>query len=254
MSADKKPLVIIVFFFLSLFVYTKLAGPITFSVNNVNTENTTPFQTTGTGEVTGVPSQATVSLGVTATSNSSDQAKASANNVVNKVTSDLKALGIDGNKIKTTNFSVTPNGPGSIQPLIAPLNSGTGAYGYTANATIEIDTPTVDLANKAIDVASKDGANQLGGVNFTFDDATKNKLMQQAQAKAIADAKQKAQSLADAAGIKLGRIINISEDDNGGPIMFAANAKGAAPAPDQTQLNPGENTVSATVTLTFETN
>jgi hypothetical protein len=110
----------------------------------------------------------------------------------------------------------------------------------------------VDLANKAIDIASSDGANVIGGVSFTFNDKTKESLENQARNLAVADAKKKAQILANAAGIKLGRVINISEEGSGFPIPMMAE-KSADNLTD-TDLNPGENTVSITVTLTFETN
>jgi uncharacterized protein YggE len=250
-TTAKNIIVAIVFFFLALFAYSKIAGPITFSVNNIDTQNS-PFTSTGTGEVKGTPSQATVSLGVTATSSSSDQARSSANNVINKVTADLKSLGIDESEIKTSNFSVTPNRQGSIQPLIAQPSSETGANGYTANVTIEVNAPSVELANQAIDIASKDGANVIGGVSFTFDEKEQAAMKQKALKLAVADAKLKAQNLANAAGIKLGRVINISEDGNGGPMPLMA--KEGSAASDSTQLSPGENTVSVTVTLTYEVN
>ncbi|MBI2420586.1 MAG: hypothetical protein HYV38_00690 [Candidatus Levybacteria bacterium] len=48
----------VVIFFVLLFVYTKFAGPIPFTVNNINTNKTDFFSTTGSGEATAVPDTA----------------------------------------------------------------------------------------------------------------------------------------------------------------------------------------------------
>jgi len=61
---DNWPGVIIVFFIV-LFVYTKLAGPIPFFINSVNTTKTDLFSASGEGKVTAVPDQATIDVGVT---------------------------------------------------------------------------------------------------------------------------------------------------------------------------------------------
>lgn len=254
----KNAVQIIVFFFVSLFVYTKLAGPISFSINNVNTQNNTPFQTTGTGEVKATPDKTSVSLGITTNAATADAARSQANAVINKVTADLKSIGISENDIKTSNFSIYPNNP--VEPQVMGSSAGTSAIvprpsaaqGYTASANLEVQTSSVDLANQAIDKASSDGANVIGGVNFTFNDTQKQKLEDEARRKAVADAKQKAQDLASAAGIKLGRIINIQESDNGFPVPMMTAKEGSVPS-DSTNLQPGQNKVTITVTLTFET-
>lgn len=240
---------VIIFFFGVLFVYTKIFGPIQISVNSVNTQKQDLFQTSGTGEETGVPNKASVSLGVTQTSSSADDARAKTNQVINKVVDDLKKLGIKEIDIKTTNFSVYPN----QEPVIleAPTRP-VGQAGFTASANLEVKTNSVELANKAIDTASAAGANVVGGITFTFDDKTKKELEGKARREAVKEAKEKAKELTSAAGIKLGKVINIQESNSGFPIPLSAKA-GEANASDQTNLQPGENKVSITVTLTFET-
>ena len=244
---------VIIFFFAVLFVYTKLFGPIPFTVNSTVTQNPSVFQTTGTGEAEGVPDKASVSLGVTQTAESADEARSKANAIINKVVEDLKKLGIKENDIKTTNFSVYPN----QEPVI--LEQGTSSIlprpgesaGFTASANIEVQTDSVDLANKAIDAASAAGANVIGGVTFTFDDEAQKKLEKEAREEAVKEAKEKANELASAAGIKLGKVINITESGGGFPIPYGSALK--QDIGEQTDLALGENTVTITVTLTFET-
>lgn len=255
----RNTLIVIVFIFAALFLYTKLLGPIQISVNSVNTQKQDLFQTTGTGEVTGVPNKASVALGVIQNAKTADEARLKANQIINEVASDLKKLGIDEEDIKTTNFSVYPENP--IEPTILDTQEGSssliapvrpGGTGFTASANLEVKTDSVDLANKAIDTASAAGANVIGGVSFTFDDKTKKELEAKARREAVKEAKEKANELASTAGIKLGKVINITESDFGFPTPYGAVAM-KEDAASQTDLQPGENKVTITITLTFET-
>lgn len=250
----------VLFILVGLYLYTKLAGPIPFTITQ--TTNSNLFTVTGEGKVSSVPTKATVSLGVTQNATTEQAAKDAMNTQTNKIIADLKALGIPEKNIKTTNFSVYPNNPRDVQPLPAQSTSaikpmvGTVIQpeSFTATQNLEVQTDTTDLANKAIDVATADGANQVGGVQFKVDDAKQKELQAQARKLAIADAKKNAQELANDAGITLGRVINIQESSNQ-PIFYGGVAMNKAVAPDSapTNLQAGENEVTVTVTLYYET-
>lgn len=250
----RNAIAVILFFFAALFIYTKILGPVQINLQSTVTQNPNLFQTTGTGEAEGVPNKASVSLGVRAEAPSADEARANANEVINNVVEDLKRLGISENDIKTTNFSVYPNQEPIIleqgTSAIAPRPVGNG--NFIASANLEVKTNSVDLANSAIDTASSAGANVIGGVNFTFDDDTQERLEKEAREEAVKEARERAQELASAAGIRLGKVINISESGSGFPIPYGTSEL-RADIPDSTNLQPGENKVSITVTLTFET-
>ena len=258
MGNVKSTLIVIVFFFVALFIYTKLFGPITFSVNNVNTDKTSPFQTTGTGTETAIPDTALISLGVTNTAPTVEAAKDSVNTSSNKITADLIKLGVDSKNITTTDYSVVQNTPQVIEPtnvvggsaILPPTVSG--ASGYTVTQSIQVKVSPIEKANQAVDTATADGANLVGGVSFVLNDNLQKQLEQKARVDAVNDAKQQAQDLANAAGIKLGRIINVVDNNSGGPTpLFAGVAKSAGDS--STNLNPGQTTVQESVTLTFET-
>ena len=92
----------VVVFFVALFVYTKIIGPIPFTVNNVNTLNSTPFEVEGTGKAAAAPDTAVISLGVTQTGNTVQEAQEKTNQISQKLTDALKAQGIEVKNIKTT--------------------------------------------------------------------------------------------------------------------------------------------------------
>lgn len=250
MQQVKTPLIVIVFFFLCLLLYTKLAGPIPFTVNSITTAKSSLFMVSGVGKSSGVPDTAMASFGVTKTAPTVEAAQEQVNEVANKITADLKALGIAEKDIQTSNYNVTPNY--QYDPSGRQITNG-----YTVSENIEVKIKPVERANRAIDIATAAGANQVGGITFVLNDETKEKLQQQATEEAIRKAKQQAEMLAKAAGIKLGRIADVQTFQNE-PVMmnsYAADMRGgvAMEAKNPTQLNPGENTVTINVTLGYET-
>lgn len=236
--------------FLVFFLYTTFAGPIPFSVQSLQTTKTTLFSVTGTGEITAIPNTAYLTIGVTKTSSTVTDAQSQVNQVANKIITDLKEIGIEEKNIKTTNYSLNPN-------YDYRSNKQT-ITGYTATQNLQVKVTPIDKANKAIDLATADGANITGGINFDLDDKTKKDTENKAREAAVKDAKEKAQSLAKTSGIRLGKIVNVEENTSyPRPVAFnkALSSAGSAPemALDQTSITPGQNTITSTVTISYET-
>jgi uncharacterized protein YggE len=256
----------IIVFFIVLFVYTKLAGPIPFYINSVNTTKTDLFTANGEGKVTAVPDQATVNAGVTAQSATVADAQSKVNQATNKIITALKKIGLTDKDIKTTDYSVNPNygnsGSGGVVgsvmmpfPIMPPGEQQT-ITGYTVTQNLEINVKPIDKTNKVVDTATADGANLVGGVNFTFSDQLSKSLEQQATQQAVNDAKDKAQALANASGIHLGKVVNVTTNGNfPRPIMMTAGiaSKNAADQSAPTTVTPGQNSLTVDVTLSYET-
>lgn len=243
----KVPLLTILFIFLSLFLYTKLFGPIPFSVQSVQTNKTNLFQVEGKGEVTGIPNTGVFLAGVTKTAPTVKNAQDQTNSAVNKILESLKNLGVEDKNIKTTNYSVYPN---------YDYTSGRqNITGYTVTQNLQIKITPIDKVNKAIDALTSQGTNMMGGISFDLDDKTQKDLEDKARQQAMQNAKEKAQSLANAAGIKLLRIVDVQEKTNGfQPIPFRTLELAQLTDKDQqTTVTPGQNTIISTVTLSYET-
>lgn len=248
----KTPFFTVLFIFLGFILYTKLFGSIPFSVNSIQTTKDSLFRVDGTGKATAVPNTALLQLGVTQSGNTVLEAQNKTNTAANKITQDLKALGIEEKRIKTTNYSVNPDYRYSTD------NSKPTITGYTVTQSIEVEVKPIDRANKAVDTATADGANMVGSIQFTIDDTTRKDLENKARDEAIKNAKEKAQQLAKSAGITLGRIIDVQESSNAiqPPILYKSEQLNAAPrdtAGEPTEFNPGESTIQLTVTLSYET-
>lgn len=240
----------VVVFFILLFVYTKLFGPIPFTVNNINTLNNTPFEASGTGKASAAPDKAQINLGVTQQGTTVLEAQDKTNQAVEGILDGLTELGVEEKDIKTKNYSVNPEYSGELRTQ--------QVTGYVVTQNIEVKVP-IDQANQAVDSATKNGANLVGGISFTFDDETLEKLRNEARTEAVDNAKKSAEGLANAAGIRLGKIINVQESMGGGgpmPLMRAQNLAMDTAAEEEiapTQISPGEGNVEVTVTLTYQT-
>lgn len=234
---------VILFFFLALFIYIKLAGPIPFSINSVNTSKSDTFNVTGEGKVSVAPDIAVVSAGVSADGATVKVSQDQINSVINKVSDSVKKLGINAEDIQTTNYN--------INPKYNFTGGGQRVTGYTASTTLTIKVRQLDKINQVIDAATGNGANQVSGVSFDVSDKTKSE--NEARSKAVADAKKKAEQAAKVAGFSLGRLINYQENmGNNPPVVLQRGGALTADAEKQTQVEPGSSEITVTVTLSYE--
>jgi uncharacterized protein len=243
----KTPFFTVLFIFILFYGFAAIFGPIPLSVKSIVTTQSDLFTADGTGEVAATADNATFTVGVTQNASTAEQATNQMNQTSNEIIAQLKGLGIQEADIKTTGYNVYPN-----QDFRNGTNNITG---YTASQNLEVKAESIDLANKALAAATESGANTVSGVNFTLDDEGTKKLEQEALKKAVADAKKNAAEIAGAAGIKLGRIVSIRQGAQGMPVpMYKAemanDARGGSVPPD---LQAGENTITVTVTLSYET-
>ena len=235
----------VVLFFILLFAFTKLAGPIPFSLNSVTTTKADTFSVSGEGKVTMLPDIAVISVGVTAQANTVTKVQQDLNTKINAMSAAIKKLGIDEKDIKTTYYNISPTYDYSA--------SSQRITGYQANSNLTIKVRKIDTVNGVIDAATAAGANEVSGVHFDVDDKTKAE--NQAREAAVADAKSKAEAAAKAAGFKLGRVINYSEGGGSSPrpMMFdEAKSLPIAGGGEPTQVEPGSSELSVSVTLSYE--
>ncbi len=233
----------VILFFIALFAYVKLAGPIPFSVTSVTTNQTQPFSVTGEGKATAIPDMASVNAGVTAEGTTVKDAQDKLNTAINKVSQAVKGQGVDSKDIQTSNYSISPNYNYQTNP--------NRINGYSASSNLTIKVKNIDRVNGVIDAATGSGATNVGGV--TFDVSDKTKAENEARSLAVADAKAKAENAAKISGFKLGRLVNYDENFGGAPrpIPMMAKAEGLGGAPP-TQVEPGTNEIDVTVTLSYE--
>lgn len=232
-----------VLFFVSLFIYIKIAGPIPFSVNSINTNKTDVFLVSGEGKATTKPDVALVNIDISATGTTVKQVQEQINSVTSQVASKVKNLGVEENDIQTTNYN--------IQPSYDYKENSPKITGFTASSTLQIKVHEIDKINNVIDESTSAGANQIGSISFDVSDKTK--VEDEARTKAVAQARKKAEEAAKIAGFELGKIINYSENFGGSPrpIPLQMSAATLDEKSLQTKVEPGSSEIIVNVTLSY---
>lgn len=167
---------------------------------------------------------------------------------MNTITKDLKNLGLEDKDIKTINYSINPDYDSYHINEIEKQK----IKSYSVAQEIEIKIKPIEKAEKAIDIATKNGANIINGARFILDDKTIKELQEKAQKKAISNAKLKAESLATATGLHLGKIIDVQIQENQPIFAMKTFNTDTILEGDATNLNPGENKIEITITLSYE--
>ncbi len=230
-----------------LSLYFRFVGSIPFSVSQTTTEKKTTFDVNGEGKVTAIPNIAEINLGLQINKATVEAAQKEANEKINNITAELKKLGLEGKDIKTINYSLYPE---------YDYRAGQKIVGYNVNITLRVKVKDFDKINQVIDTATSLGANQIGNLSFTIDDERLEELKMEARKQAIEKAKDKAKEIANAAGLRLGRIVNISEStpSDSSPIPLLREAGiGGIEEDSKTEIQPGESEITISIVLSYET-
>lgn len=201
---------------------------------------------TGHGEARAAPDIAHLSAGVRTQAADAKAALAANTAEMNKVFVAMRQAGIADKDMQTSNVSVRPlyasHPPG--QPQTEPAK----IIGYQVSNTVNVVVRDLSKLGTDLDAFVGAGANQLYGVSF--DIANPDPLLDKAREAAVKDAMRKADLLTKAAGVKLGKLLTMSESSSSGPVPKLALARAAmeaAPVPTAA----GEQSVEARVNLTF---
>lgn len=199
----------------------------------------------GEANVSVAPDLAQIDAGVTSEGKTAREAAEANNAAMGKVLLALKGAGIEEKDYQTSRLSLQPQyaapGPGRSGP--AQIN------GYRASNRVTVKVRDVSKVANVVDTLVGAGANEIGGISFVVTQSSK--ALDDARARAVADARRKAEIYAKAAGVTLGEPISITEEGAAPPPIFrskmAAPMAGAAPTP----VAPGEELLSITVNVSW---
>jgi uncharacterized protein len=201
-----------------------------------DTAPTHSITVSGTGSVKVTPNQAAFTFGVSTRGGTAVQALASNSAAMRKLIDALKAAGIPADSLQTSYVSLSP----------VTSDDGSEITGYSASNSVTATIASIGRAGQIVDAAVGAGANQVDGPNLTVSD--QSALYNSALKSAIADARAKAQVLAEASGLHVGAVTSVQESVDGGPVTYDT-AKTALAA---TPIEPGTQQVTAAVTVVFE--
>ncbi len=197
----------------------------------------------GVGKSYQAPDVASVSAGVVTQAPTAQLAMQKNSKKMNAVITSLKSAGIQERHIQTSQLSLNPqyDYTNRKQPRIT---------GYQARNTVSARSENLDQVGPMLDALIEAGANNINGIQFSVKDPEEAKS--EARRAAVKDARRKAEEMATAAGIRLGRILQMSESTGGfqppQPMMMRAMAADMA---ESTPVQGGEQTLAVTVNIIY---
>jgi uncharacterized protein YggE len=231
---------------------------------------------TGFGKASGQPNIARATVGVEVRAGTAEQAIGDVNTRMAQVIAALKQQGIADKDLRTSSLSLNfeqsheypprpfeegPVSPEAPKPARPPAGSNPAPGGaaepppklprgfYRAANMLEITVRNLAKAGQVLSAATSAGADQMFGIHFELEDPSA--LQAEARQKAVADARVRAERLAQLAGVRLGQPVSITEMDGGQmpppmPMMMRADAAQA-----QVPVERGELTITTTVQIVY---
>lgn len=195
------------------------------------------------GETRQVPDVATIRTGVVTQASTAAVALAENATRIDRVIAALRRAGIADRDIATAQIGLSPQYRyGENQPPIIT--------GYQANNTVSVRFRDVARSGAVLDALVREGANQIDGPNLSLD--RPEAALDEARTQAIATARARAELYARAAGLRVVRILSISENLNGdGPVPMPGLVSMVARDAAETKIVAGEQELGVTVSVAF---
>ena len=217
------------------------AGPTTIGTVDLNTQQE-GIWVNGQGEVTVTPDLATLWLGVEAQADTVTEAQSQAVEAMDNVMTALTDNGVDEDDIQTQYFSIDQVTRWDDDEYVV--------IGYRVTNMVIAKIRDIDNVGAIIDAVAEAGGDltRINNIAFSVDDPSE--YYEEAREEAMADAKAKAEQLADLAGIELGQPTYISEGNIYPPIVY----RDAGMAPEEgytTSIGPGEIELTLTVQVAY---
>ena len=218
------------------------AGVVAACDNDHERVGDTPREVTvvGSGQVQGVPDTLTADVGIEFTAPDVTAAMNQTNDRQQAVINAITGAGVDRKDISTTDVSLQPQYD----------SAGGTITGYRAGNSIRVKIHPTDSASHvlAVIVGAGGDATRINSVSYSI--ADDSQLVKDARARAFQDAKNRAEQYAQLSGLKLGKIISISEA-SGATAPPAPPLRGGA-MPSSVPLEPGQQTVGFSVTAVWQ--
>jgi uncharacterized protein len=218
---------------------------------------TNTITVSGMGEVFAVPDLAMFSVTVQEEAKEVKPAQEKATEKNNAIVAYLKQQGVDEKDIQTADYSVYPQydyKQASCREGYCPPSTQT-LRGYQVSQTLTIKVRDTEKAGELLSGVGTRGATSVSGLSFTIDD--EDALKAEARQKAIEEAREKAEELADQLGVSIVRVVGFNEDGSYPPMPYAARgaafdmavAQESKAVPD---LPMGQNKIISNVNISYE--
>jgi uncharacterized protein YggE len=204
----------------------------------------TRLDITARGDVHRIPDIAVISAGVT--TNAADAANVMQDNAnrMSRVLAALKKAGVAAKDVSTSSINLAPQ-------YRYVENQAPVIVGYQASNQVTVRFRDIAKSGTILDALVKEGSNQINGPMLTIDKP--EAAQDEARIAAIKAARARANLYATALGMKIVRVVSISESEgySGGPVPVMAMRSMDAAA-EKTEIMPGEQSVTVNVSVVFE--
>lgn len=205
----------------------------------------------GQGKAFISPDRAVLSVFVTSEGKTAQEARKKGDASMTAVFAAVKDGGIDDKDMQTGQYSVQPNWTNNTSKKPAKIS------GYTFTTSLAFLIRKLDAVPDLIDAVSKAGGN-MSGLSFQADPTATDKLENQALQAAIKDAKDKADLIAAATGVGVGKPLNITHSINhygGGKTIRTAALRSSSDdsyGGSRAAVAAGDQEISMSVTILYE--
>ena len=204
------------------------------------------IEVTGQAKVSKTPDRVYIDIGVTTQAQRSEAAAQQNAARLSAVIAAVKKAAASGTQLTTTEYSISPN-------YNYPRNRAPTIVGYTASNVVEVRLDELGSVGRVIDAATQAGSNNVQDIRFALRDEDTPRV--EALRNAVLRARQDADALAGALGLKVVRVLSVGEQSpTVSPIyrQFRPEVAQMAVAAPATPVEGGTIDVNATVTLTVE--
>ncbi|GGK56513.1 SIMPL domain-containing protein [Haloarcula sebkhae] len=185
------------------------------------------------------PDRATVTV---AAVGRGETAEAARNNLSGDADAITSALEDEGATVTSSRFQ--------IRPEYEESREGREQVGYVAIHTVEAETSNVSTAGTLIDAAVDAGVDRVEGVRYSLSEETRQDAREEALTTAMDNARTDAEVVAAAEDRSVGDAVTVQTSNHGRPVVYAEAM--ASDAGGRTNIQPGDVTVDASVSVTYE--
>lgn len=196
-----------------------------------------------TGEVTRVPDIVRIGAGVVTQAPSAVEALRQNAVRMERVRAALARAGIASRDIQTSSVSLQPE-------YRYAENQPPQLIGYRASNEVNIRFRDIAVSGRILDALVAEGANQINGPNLGID--RPEAALDEARVAALANARARAELYARAMNMRVRRVLLVSESGAMLPPPMPVMMRGMANQAAETRIEPGEQTLSVSLTVSFE--
>jgi hypothetical protein len=218
------------------------------SVSEASSSTASTITVTGFGKAQANPDRASISVGVNVVEEDIARAVDESNEIIARITDAVMELGVEEADIRTINFSIWTEEQWDRETGLRKEENL-----YRVDGTIQININDTEMIGRILEVSIANGANNVYGLNFGIQDPSSQAA--EARVRALEDARQRAEQIAQELGVTLGEVQSAVEIPDASGIPFFESAEfGMGGGSDQPPISEGSMTVTIMMKVTFEIN